>query len=224
MLLEIPHVLGPGDLRRVRETLAQVPFIDGRASAGAAARQVKHNEEAAPDDARIRRLNEIVMGNLVRHPWFQHAALPHRVASPFYARYAPGMTYGDHVDDPIMGPAQGRYRTDVSITVFLSAPDDYEGGELVIHTQFGPRTVKLPGGHAVLYPASSRHHVAPVTRGERLVAVTWVQSLVRDPAKRELLWELGRARDRLLAKAPEAEETRQVDKSYVNLLRMWVEL
>ncbi len=224
MLLEIPSVLGPRDLQRVRALLAEVPFVDGRSSAGSAAREVKRNEEAAGDDARLRDLNAIVMGNLVRHPWYQHAALPHRVASPFYARYRPGMTYGDHVDDPIMGPAQGRYRTDLSITIFLSGPEEYEGGELVIHTQFGPREVKLEAGHAVLYPSSSRHRVAPVTRGERLVAVTWVQSLVRDPARRELLWELGRARDRLLAKWPEAEETRQVDKSYVNLLRMWAEL
>ncbi len=224
MLLEIPNVLGPRDLERVRGLLAGVRFVDGRASAGAAARRVKHNEEAAADDPRLRTLNELVMGNLVRHPWYQHAVLPHRLASPFYARYTPGMTYGDHVDDPIMGPAQGRYRTDVSTTIFLSGPDDYEGGELVVQTAFGPRAIKLPAGHAVLYPSSSRHHVAPVTRGERVVAVTWAQSMVRDPARRELLWELGRARDRLLARAPEAEETKQVDRSYVNLLRMWAEL
>lgn len=224
MLLEIPNVLGPRDLERVRELLGEVRFVDGRASAGAAARRVKHNEEAAPDDARIRALNDIVMGNLVRHPWYQHAVLPHRIASPFYARYTPGMTYGDHVDDPVMGPAQGRYRTDVSITVFLNDPHDYDGGELVIETSFGTQALKLPAGHAVLYPSSSRHHVAEVKRGVRLVAVTWAQSLVRDPARRELLWELGRARDRLLARAPDTEETRQVDRSYVNLLRMWAEL
>ena len=123
-----------------------------------------------------------------------------------------------------MGPAGGRYRSDVSCTVYLNGPDGYDGGELVINTTFGTREVKLPAGDAVLYPSSSLHHVAPVTRGERLVAVTWIQSMVRDAARRELLHELNQAREKLLVERPQAEETAQVDHAYVNLVRMWAEV
>lgn len=223
MLLEIPAVLRPEQLREVRDLLSRGRFIDGRLSAGKAARRVKHNEELGPEDQLIQPLNRIVMGSLVQHPVYQSAVLPLKIASPFYARYAPGMTYGDHVDDPVMGPPQGRYRSDVSTTVFLSEPDEYEGGELVVRTPFGDQRVKLPAGHAVVYPSSSLHHVAEVSRGERLVAVTWAQSMVRDPARRELLFELNQARERLLKHRPEEPETKQVDVAYVNLVRMWAE-
>jgi PKHD-type hydroxylase len=164
------------------------------------------------------------MGSLVRHPEYRAGALPLKVATPFYARYTPGMTYGDHVDDPIMGTGNALYRTDIAITIFLNEPEDYDGGELTIRTPFGDQTVKLPAGDAVLYPASSLHQVAPVTRGERLVAVTWVQSLVRDPARRELLYGLNQAREKLLRTSPDAPETAQVNTAYVNLLRMWSDL
>ena len=223
MLLRIPKLLGPEPLGRIARLLAEARFADGRLSAGMAARRVKHNEELAGDEGRIQELNGLVMGTLVRHPVYRYAVLPRRVAVPYYARYREGMGYGDHVDDPVMG-AGDRYRSDVSITVFLNPPEAYEGGELVIATSFGEQTVKYPAGDAVLYPSSSRHRVAPVGRGERLVAVTWTQSLVRSPERRELLWDLYRARETLLREAPEAAQTRRVDKAYVNLLRMWAEL
>ena len=223
MLLHIPSVLGPQQLQAVREILAEASFVDGKLSAGLSAQRVKHNEELPPDATQLQQLNAIVMGNLVRHPLYRSAALPLRIATPFYARYTTGMAYGSHIDDPVMGQGD-RYRSDVSITVFLNEPETYDGGELVIATTFGEREVKLPAGHAVLYPSSSRHRVAEVTRGERLVAVTWVQSLVRDPAKRELLHELNLAREKLLRHSPEAPETAQVDSAYVNLVRMWSEL
>ncbi|MEA3412855.1 MAG: Fe2+-dependent dioxygenase [Pseudomonadota bacterium] len=223
MLTKIPGVLGKRDLEQIRSIVSGARFVDGKLSAGMAAQRVKNNTEMAADESRLEGLNALVMGALVRHPLYQHAALPHRVATPFYARYTPGRSYGDHVDDPVMG-SEHRYRSDVSITLFLSAPEDYDGGELIIETSFGNQEVKSPAGDAVLYPSSSRHRVAEVTGGERLVAVTWAQSLVRDAARRELLFELGQARDRLLARSPDASETRQVDKSYVNLLRMWAEL
>jgi PKHD-type hydroxylase len=123
-----------------------------------------------------------------------------------------------------MGPGGGRYRSDIAITIFLSDPEAYAGGELVIRTAFGPQEVKLPAGDAIMYPASSLHRVAEVMRGERLVAVTWVQSMVRDPMRRELLYELGLAREKLLRTRPDAEETAQVDHAYVNLVRMWAEV
>jgi PKHD-type hydroxylase len=223
MLTRISGVLGKRDLEQVRSTISGARFVDGKLSAGVAAQRVKNNTELAADESRLKALNALVMGALVRHPLYQHAALPHRVATPFYARYTSGRSYGDHVDDPVMG-GRHRYRSDVSITIFLCEPDDYAGGELVIETSFGTQEIKYAAGDAVLYPSSSRHSVAEVTGGERLVAVTWAQSLVRDAAQRELLFELGQARDRLLAKAPDAAETKHVDKSYVNLLRMWAEV
>jgi PKHD-type hydroxylase len=197
--------------------------VDGRYSAGEAARRVKNNEEMDVRDPAWEELNRRVMLPLTRHPVFQAAVLPHKVATPFYARYTSGMGYGDHVDDPVMGPGP-RYRSDVSLTVFLNEPESYTDGELTIRTSFGEHTVKYAAGDAVLYPSSSVHRVAPVTTGERLVAVVWAQSLVRDPARRELLYELSRAREMLMRERPQADETRQVDYAYVNLLRMWAEV
>jgi PKHD-type hydroxylase len=224
MMLRIPAVLDRDQLNAVARLLAGARFVDGKLSAGTAAQRVKRNEELDRSAQQLEPLNSLVMGNLVRHPLYQTGTLPHRVAVPFYVRYTPGMTYGDHIDDPVMGPPGGRYRSDIAITIFLSAPEGYDGGELVVRTSFGTQSVKLPAGDAILYPASSLHHVAEVTRGERLVAVTWVQSLVRDPAKRELLYELGLAREKLLRTEPHAEETAQVDHAYVNLVRMWAEV
>jgi PKHD-type hydroxylase len=164
------------------------------------------------------------MGNLVRHPVYRGGALPLHVASPLYVRYRPGMAYGDHLDDPIMGTGGVMYRSDVAVTVFLNAPEEYDGGELVIRTAAGEHAVKSAAGDAVLYPAGSIHHVNPVTRGERLAAVTWVQSLVRDAGRRELLYGLNAAREKLLQSAPEAEETAQVNAAYLNLIRMWSDI
>jgi PKHD-type hydroxylase len=146
--------------------------------------------------------------------------MPRRTATPYYARYMPGMSYGNHVDDPVMGQGE-LYRSDVSVTIFLNDPRDYTGGELCIQTPFGEQQVKLPAGEAVVYPSSSIHRVAEVTRGERLVAVSWIQSLVREPERRTLLHELNQARETLLRQQPDAPETAQVNQSYVNLVRMW---
>ena len=224
MLITIPNVLDQQRLDFVSKALENANFVDGKLSAGMAAKRVKNNEELSTDDKQMQQLNNIVMGSLVQHDEFKAAALPLRVAAPFYARYSKGMTYGDHVDDPIMGNAGQQYRTDVSTTVFLNNPEDYEGGELVIRTSFGEQKLKLAAGSAVVYPSGSLHHVAEVTKGTRLVAVTWSQSMVRDPAKRELLYQLNQARESLLKNRPDEEETKQVDVSYVNLFRMWSEL
>jgi PKHD-type hydroxylase len=223
MLTQIHNVLSNQALESVKAMLCDAPFVDGKLSAGIAAGRVKHNEEVAADSKILVQLNNLVMGNLVRHPHYKSAALPLRIATPFYSRYRSGMTYGDHIDDPVMGPAP-QYRSDIAITIFLSSPESYDGGELVVNTSFGERRVKLPAGDAILYPASSRHRVAEVTRGERLVAVTWVQSMIRDPIRRELLFELNQAREKLLKTAPDADETRQVDQTYVNLVRMWADV
>ncbi len=225
MLLKIPSVLDPQELTVVRQLLAQARFVDGRLSAGQAARQVKHNQEVdRAAFADLEPLNNLVMGKLVNHPLYRSGTLALRVAAPYYARYTPGMTYGNHVDDPIMGQDGQLYRSDASITVFLNEPSDYDGGELVVQGVFGEQRIKFAAGDAVLYPSSSLHRVDPVTRGERLVAVTWLQSLVRDPARRELLHELNTVRERLLAAKADSEDAQLVNKTYVNLVRMWGEM
>ena len=224
MLIQISQLLDPQQLEAARNIIATGRFADGSSSAGMAAQRVKHNEELALEAAHLKDLNNLVMGNLVKHPTYRSAALPLKVAAPYYAHYTTGMSYGEHVDDPIMGSGSELYRSDVSLTVFLSEPDEYDGGELLIQTAFGEQQVKLPAGDAILYPSSSTHRVAEVTRGERLVAVSWVQSLVQDPGKRALLHDLNQARETLLRDKPDAEETRQVNQSYINLVRMWSDI
>jgi len=224
VLLRIPSVLDRGELEVVRRMLTGAPFVEGKLSAGQVAKRVKHNQEVDRRARELEQLNNLVMGKLVQHPVYRSGALPLRVAAPYYARYTPGMRYGDHVDDPVMGADGTLYRSDVSITVFISDPAEYDGGELVINTPFGEQQVKLPAGDAVMYPSSSLHRVAEVARGERLVAVTWLQSLVRDPARRELLHELNSVRERMLANTPETEDAKLINKTYVNLVRMWGDL
>lgn len=221
MLTYIREILDQHQLATVHRLIATGGFQDGSVSAGMAARRVKHNDELALDPAQMRDLNNLVMGRLVEHPVYRSAAMPLKIAAPYYARYTTGMSYGDHVDDPIMGQGSELYRSDVSVTIFLNNPDDYDGGELVIQTAFGEQQVKLPAGDAVIYPSSSLHHVAEVSRGERLVAVSWIQSLVREPEKRALLHEMNLARETLLHEQPDAEATAQVNHAYINLVRMW---
>jgi PKHD-type hydroxylase len=223
MLLEIPNLLEPPQLAKLHELLGGARFVDGKLTAGKAARRVKNNLELGLEPTRMGMLVRILMSAMGHNRVVQFGALPHRVSDPIFARYLPGMTYGDHVDDPLMG-AGPRLRTDVSMTVFLSAPETYDGGELVVRTTFGERRVKLGAGDAVIYPSSSVHQVAEVTRGERLVALFWIQSYVRDPARRELLYELGLAREHLIDQEPAALTTQYLDRSYANLMRMWCEL
>lgn len=223
MLLQIPDVLDAAQLASVRQYLDQADFVHGKASAGKVASRAKHNLELDRAAPMRDRLVEAVMSTLLAHPTFQAAAYPAKVSTPIFARYTEGMGYGDHVDDPVMGEADARYRCDVALTLFLNDPGDYEGGELVIDTAFGEQQVKLPTGHLVLYPASSRHRVDTVTSGERRVMVTWLQSQVREAERRALLFDLWRAREVLLTETPDDEATKRVDVSYVNLLRMWVE-
>ena len=224
MLTHIKKVLDGEQLATVRQLVTAGEFSDGSSSAGLAARRVKHNEELVLEQTPMGDLNNLVMGRLVKHPTYRSAALPLKIAAPYYARYTKGMSYGEHVDDPIMGTGSDIYRSDISITVFLNNTDDYGGGELVIQTSYGEQQVKLPAGDAILYPSSSIHRVAEVTRGERLVAISWVQSLVPEPERRALLHDLNQAREKLLHEKPDAEETHQVNQSYINLVRMWSEI
>lgn len=224
MLISLPGVLGPDELQRIHELLASVPFVDGRASAGGAARRVKRNEEVDPSDSRIAALNRLVLLPLYRHPVFQAAAMPKRLSGAFFARYQPGMQYGSHVDDPVMGPEGGRYRSDVSMTVFLSPMASYDGGELVIETEYGEHRVKQEAGDAVIYPSSSLHRVETVTRGERLVAVAWAESMIREAERRRLLLELQQVEEQLRAADPDADVTRKTGRVRANLMRMWADV
>jgi PKHD-type hydroxylase len=224
MLLRIPGLLEPPQIEKIHQVLADATFVDGKLTAGFAAARVKDNLEMQDRPERTKLLIRILMASLGHNETFRFGVLPHRVADPIFARYEPGMRYGDHVDDAVMGSSGPRFRSDVSMTVFLNEPETYEGGELSIRTSFGEQRIKLPAGDAVIYPSSSVHQVAPVARGERLVALTWIQSYVRDPARRELLYELNLAREKLLKEAPEQETTHYVDRSYANLMRMWAEV
>ena len=224
MLTVIPGVLDSKQLEQVRALLEAGRFVDGRLSAGETAKRVKNNEELHASASQMERLNQLVMSSLLQNPTYQATAMPCRVATPYYARYTAGMRYGDHVDDPVMGPPGGQYRSDVSTTVFLNRPDQYQGGELVIRTSFGEQSLKLAAGDAVAYPSSSLHHINEVTSGERLVAVTWAQSMLRDPQQRELLFQLYQARENLRQSQPNAAETTTIDHVYVNLTRMWAEI
>lgn len=224
MVYVLENVLSEPELAWLRATLAETPFVDGKLTAGDQAAQVKHNEEVdIRNPEAMQRLARLFMTAYGRHPVFRSAALPLHVATPVFARYRPGMAYGDHVDETVMGMSGKRFRTDVATTLFINDPDRYEGGELVIQTSFGEQRIKRPAGQAVLYPASSLRRVTEVASGERLVAVSWIQSMVRDPAQRELLHELNAVRETRMKETSNGETTRQLDRCYANLMRMWVE-
>lgn len=224
MLVTIPEVLNSEDINIIQELMTSATFREGNTSAGAEASRVKNNHEMFISEIETQRLNNLVMGKLIKHPTYIAAAFAARIAAPYYAKYTQGMYYGYHVDDPVMGPPNQRYRSDISITVFLNSPDDYDGGDLVINTLYGEQSVKLEAGSVVMYPSSSTHQVAEVTRGERLVAVTWLQSTIRDPARREILYNLSQVREKLITTSSGSSELKQLSNSYVNLLRMWTDI
>ena len=223
MIVTIEHFISEAELETVTSILEAGEFRDGKLSAGNIAGRVKHNEELQSDSVDIQTLNEMVMGNLVRHPEYRAICWPKRIAAPLYVRYQKGMEYGEHVDDPVMGTNE-LYRSDISLTIFLSSKESYAGGELTIVEPTGERKFKLDAGSAVFYPSTSRHYVAPVTEGTRYVAVSWIQSSIRETAQRELLYELNQAREILLAEQPRSEACNKVSASFNNLVRRWVEL
>ncbi|MDH3635630.1 MAG: Fe2+-dependent dioxygenase [Gammaproteobacteria bacterium] len=222
MLVIIPDLLNSAQLNAVCSVLRQGDFVDGKLSAGKDAQAIKNNQELAPDEDRFNALNNVIMTELVQNPIYLQTAMPARIAAPIYARYEPGMAYGGHIDDPIMGPPGSRYRSDISITIFLNGPDEYEGGELCIESPNGNRKIKLAAGHAILYPSTSYHSVSQVTAGERLVAITWVQSHIRRADQREILIQLDQARESL-SENSSSHTHHQVNLCYANLFRMWAE-
>ncbi len=225
MLVTLPDVLDAEQLQRCREALLQADWADGRDTAGHLARSVKRNQQLPPEHPLTRSLGDALLELLGRTPGFISAALPLKVLPPLFNRYSGGGHYGDHIDRAI-GSVPGtphRVRTDLSATLFLSPPESYDGGELVIEDLYGTHEVKLPAGHLVLYPGSSLHRVEPVTRGERLAAFFWVQSLVRLDAQRRLLYELDGSIQRLAITLPDSPELPRLTGVYHNLLRLWSE-
>lgn len=222
MIVVIPDVLQPDELATLLGALAHGEFQDGRTTAGWNARDVKHNQQMVPGSAQGMDLQQILVKAVTRNLAFQIAARPKIMRPVLFNRYTEGMSYGPHMDDPIMG-SQPMLRTDLSFTLFLSDPASYDGGELVVETMGGERRIKLPVNHMAVYPSTSLHQVTPVTRGVRLAAVTWIQSLVRDPAQRELLYDLDHAHRSLFAKTGKSPETDRLMKVLTNLMRMWAD-
>ncbi|HEX7125821.1 MAG TPA: Fe2+-dependent dioxygenase [Thermodesulfobacteriota bacterium] len=224
MILCIADVLSRDEAADLRRALERAPFEDGRATAGWNARQVKRNTQLPPRSPQARALARVVAAALRRNPVFELAVRPKAVRPILFARYEPGMQYGTHVDDAVMSRGASRAtRSDVSFTLFLADPASYDGGELVMEGPQGEQAFKLDPGALVAYPSSSLHRVEPVTRGVRLVAVGWAQSLVRDPARRELLFDLDTARRTLFERHGKTREFDLLSKTFANLLRMWAE-
>jgi len=230
MLLRIAGLFNPPQVRMVRERLegAGSAWVDGRATAGHQGAPVKHNLQLAETAPVARELSSVVVAALERHPLFLSAALPKLIYPPMFNRYdgAAEMTFGTHVDGAVrLVPGTGmKIRTDVAATLFLADPDTYDGGELVVEDSYGTQSIKLPAGDMVLYPATSRHRVTPVTRGVRLASFFWVQSMVRDDAQRALLFHLDMAIVRLGPVAPGHASLVELTGCYHNLLRMWAEV
>ncbi len=222
MLLHIPGILDKSVLNTIIRILGNAQFIDGKLTAGGIARQIKNNMEVSANDNAVQKLNHIIRAQLEKSPMYMHAVLPNKTGTPIYAQYTSGMSYGKHIDAPFMGSTV-RYRSDVSITIFLSEPESYKGGELVIDTPFGGQKVKLPAGDAVVYPSSSLHRVTEVTEGTRTVAITWIESLIKDPIKRQLLYEFYDSKEQLTQACNNPEKINRLTNVYVNLLRMWSE-
>lgn len=222
MLFWLPQILTPSEREQIVGVLRSGQFQDGKASAGNLGRNQKANEELDFRFPAKAELDRLVMAALARNQTLDAAARPKTITRPVYSRYGVGMHYGMHMDNAVMG-RQDRMRIDLSMTIFLSDPDSYDGGELSLETEFGTKTAKLPAGDAVLYPTIYYHEVKPILRGERLAAVLWIQSLVKDPHQRNLLYELSQAADTRNREAPDAPETKQLIKIHMNLLRMWAE-
>jgi PKHD-type hydroxylase len=232
MLITIPNVLTLEQVEHARKMLAGAEWVDGRVTAGYQAREVKQNMQLPEDSPVGTALRDVVLSGIARSPVFMSAALPLRVYPPMFNSYSGGQTFGTHVDTAIRQvPVTGqRIRTDLSATLFLTAPEEYDGGELVVEDAYGTHRVKLPMGHMVLYPATSLHHVTPVTRGARVSSFFWIQSMIRQDAQRTLLFDLDTAIQRLATVpssggAPIVKETAvQLTGVYHNLLRQWAEM
>ncbi len=230
MMIRIPGLLSAEQVAHMRGVLSDTDWVDGKVTAGAQSAQTKHNLQVPEYAPAARALGEIILGALGRNERFTSAALALRVFPPLFNRYDRGMNFGAHIDNSIrfVKPSLGtgapiRVRTDMSATLFLTEPEDYDGGELVIEDTYGTHNVKLPAGDLVLYSATSRHHVTPVTRGSRWASFFWIQSMIRDEAARTTLFELDNAIQGLRGKLGDNDEVVALTGLYHNLVRRWAD-
>ena len=227
MIVHIPGVLTPDQVRHCNDVLGRAAWVDGRVTAGEQSGLAKRNLQVPEDAPEARALGDLILKALANHPRFMSAALPLRVYPPLFNRYAKSMGFGDHIDNAIrISPVTGgRYRTDLSCTLFLTAPEQYGGGELVIEGGLSPERISLPAGDMILYPATTVHRVEPITRGERWASFFWIQSMVADQTQRALLHDLDRA---IVAVRGDLDDCHPAAVSlvgtYHNLLRMWSEV
>jgi len=226
MMLHIPQVLTPAELNEIRQALERSEWTDGRSTVGSQGAQVKRNRQLPEDSPAARELGQKVLRALARNPLYFAAALPVRTVPPLFNRYEDSEHYGFHIDGAVRAlPDSANWlRTDLSATLFLCEPEDYEGGELVVKDTYGEHEVKLPAGDMILYPSNSLHCVTPVTRGARVCSFFWIQSMIRDDQHRSMLFELDQTIQRLRAKHGETEEALALTNHYHNLLREWSEV
>jgi PKHD-type hydroxylase len=225
MLLHIPDLLAAAEIADIRTALTTAEWVDGRITAGHHSERVKRNRQIDERNPLARRLGTTIIAALDRSALFLSAALPLKIVPPIFNRYEGGETYGNHVDGAIR-PVPGtplRVRTDLSATVFLSPPEDYDGGELVVDDTYGAHRVKLPAGSLILYPGSSLHRVEPVTRGVRVAAFFWIESMVRDDGQRRLLFDLDNSVQQIAGAMPDSPAVAQLYNVYHNLLRQWAD-
>lgn len=225
MMLAIPDILTAAEAAQCRAALEQADWLDGRQTAGGVAVQAKSNHQLRADDPLAVRLGDFILGCLGRSDRFTAAAVPLKVLPPLFNRYAGGGAYGDHIDRAVFNVpgTPHRIRSDLSATLFLTPPEDYDGGELLIRGEYGQHRIKLPAGHLFLYPGNTLHQVAPVTRGARLAAVFWTQSLVRSQERRTMLLDLDESIRGLRSSVPDSPEIVRLTGLYHNLLRDWAE-
>jgi PKHD-type hydroxylase len=226
MIIRVPSVLSSDELVAIRARLESGAWDDGRLTAGHQSARVKDNLQLPQHDPAARDASDSVLRALERSPLFVSAALPHHVYPPLFNRYVPGMSFGNHVDNAVrqIPGTPHRLRTDVSATLFLSPPEEYDGGELIVEDTFGTHSVKLAAGDMVVYPASSLHRVEPIARGTRTAAFFWIQSMVRDDSARTLLFDLDTTIRELTEKGADRDCVVRLTNTYHNLLRRWAEL
>lgn len=226
MLLHIESVLSPEEAVRIRGALEASGWVDGRVTAGYQSARAKCNMQLPEDHPLARELADRILAALEQNQLFMGAALPLKVFPPLFNLYQAGQSFGTHVDNSIrqVSGTQHRVRTDLSATLFLTEPRDYDGGELIIEDTYGTQSVKLPAGHMVLYPATSLHRVQPVTRGARISSFFWIQSMIRDDAQRTLLFDLDLAIQRIAGVNPDDPSAVQLTGVYHNLVRMWADV
>jgi PKHD-type hydroxylase len=226
MLLQIPDVLTREQALDCRQKIEKAQWIDGRVTAGHQSARAKNNLQLAENHPLATEMGEMILAALERSSLFMSAALPLKVFPPLFNRYEGGHSFGNHVDNAIrqVTGTPHRVRTDLSATLFLTAPEDYEGGELVIEDTYGVHSIKLPAGHLILYPATSLHNVRPVTKGARISSFFWIQSMVRDDGERTILFDMDMAIQRIAENAPEHPSVIQLTGVYHNLLRRWADV